>query len=180
MNLKDGNTLKIYADYSEANDPRYWDNMCTMFCFHNRYNLGDKHNIDHNDYDSWDDMVENNFSLEDDIIVSLYLYDHGNITMSTAPFMCRWDSGQVGIAVVSKEKIIKEYGDDSPASRAKALRCLEAEIETYDHYIQGSVYGYELFDAWDREIDSCWGFYGYDHEKSGLLGNAGIEKELIA
>ena len=31
-------------DYAE--DPRYWDNLCTMTCWHRSYRLGDKHNYD--------------------------------------------------------------------------------------------------------------------------------------
>lgn len=174
MNLKNGQTLKIYQD-CHGFSPREWDNMATFICFHKRYNLGDDHNINHGDYESWDELIEANTS-EDDIVVPLYLLDHGQLSISTSPFMCPWDSGRVGYATVSKTKIIEEYGDDSPQNRAKALRCLEAEVNTYDHYLQGSVYGYELFDAWDREIDSCWGFYGYDHRESGLFENAGIEE----
>ena len=43
-------------DYSES--PREWDNMCTMVCWHRRYNLGDKHNFDE-PQDFWDWVEEN-------------------------------------------------------------------------------------------------------------------------
>ena len=177
LNLKNGQTLEIYQD-SDGHSPREWDNLAQFVCFHKRYNLGDDHGIDHNDYNSWEELIEAN-TKDGDIVVPLYMYDHGNISISTSPFMCPWDSGRIGYAVVTKESIIENYGDDSPENRAKALRCLEAEVETYDHYVQGEVYGYVLKDAWDREIDSCFGFYGYDHEKSGLLIEAGI-KEFVA
>lgn len=172
MNLKNGQTLKIYQD-SCGFSPREWDNMATFICFHKNYILGDEHNIDHNDYGSWDELIEAN-TEKDDIVLPLYLYDHSGLSISTGSFHCRWDSGQVGYAHISKAKIIEEYGEFTEATKESALRCLQGEVQTYDYYLQGAVYGYELLDAWDREIDSCWGFYGYDHKESGLFDNAGI------
>lgn len=178
IKTKDNHTLKIYTDdYAES--PREWDNLAQFVCFHKRYDLGDKHDIDHNDYESWEEMIEAN-TKEGDIVEPLYLLDHGSITISTSPFMCPWDSGRIGYAVVTKEAIIECYGDDSPESRSRALRCLEAEVETYDHYLQGSVYGFELYDENDVLLDSCFGFYGYDNEKNGIFDHAGIKKEDIA
>ena len=34
--------LSIIQDV-DAEDPRNWDNLGTMICFHRRYSLGDKH-----------------------------------------------------------------------------------------------------------------------------------------
>ena len=178
IKLKNGNTLEIYRDeYAES--PRKWDNLSTFICFHKRYNLGDKHNIDHGDYSSWDEMEEENFS-QDDIIVPLYMYDHSGISIATHPFMCRWDSGRIGMAVVTKQEIIKNYGDDSLESRAKARRCLEAEVEIYDNYVQGEVYGYVLKDSEGEEIDSCFGFYGYDPTTNGIFDNLDLGQEDVA
>jgi len=45
------------------------------------------------------------------VILPLYLYDHGGITMSTNPFSCPWDDGgQVGWIYASKQKFIDETG----------------------------------------------------------------------
>lgn len=179
IKLKNGNTLEIMVDeYAES--PREWDNLSTFICFHKGYNLGDEHNIDHGDYESWDEMEENNFSLEDDIIVPLYMYDHSGISIATHPFMCPWDSGRIGMAVITKAEIIENYGDDSLESRAKAKRCLKAEVETYNDYLQGKVYGYVLKDSEGEEIDSCFGFYGYDPTTNGIFDQVDIGEEDVA
>lgn len=172
LNLKNGQTLEIFHD--EYTSPLDWDNMAQLVCWHRRYNIGEKH-----DYNSPQDFMET-VDQEHDIIVPLYFFEHGICSISTSPYMCQWDSGQIGYAYISKETIIKEYGEYNDENKAKALRCLEAEVNTYDDYLQGSVYGYVLKDAWDREIDSCWGFFGYDHEKSGLFENAGVTQEDVA
>lgn len=109
----------------------------------------------------------------------LYLYDHSGITMNTTGFSCGWDSGQVGIIVVPKYAVRHLlYGGGVNQLTKKEIerweRLLKGEVETYDQYLTGQCYGGVLEtranegDDW-KEEDSCWGFYGYDHEKSGLL-----------
>jgi len=178
MNLKNGNTLEIYRDeYAES--PREWDNLSTFYCFHKRYNLGDKHSIDQDAYNSWQELEDENFS-DNDIVVNIYMYDHSGISIATSPFMCRWDSGQVGVAVVTKQKIIKEYGTYDDKTKAQARKCLESEVETYNDYVQGEVYGYTLLDSEGEEIDSCFGFYGYDPTTNGIFDNLDLGQEDVA
>jgi len=129
------------------------------------------------------------------IMLPLYLYDHSGITISTGPFNCPWDSGQIGYIYIAIKDVLKEYNKKrmSKKLRQKAIDLLRAEVNTYDDYLTGSIYGYMIESAnEENEIecdDSCWGFYGYDHEKSGLLESAKSsidyaiaqwEKEVIA
>ncbi len=97
-------------------------------------------------------------------VMMLWLYDHSGITMSTGSFdhidSDRWDSGPVGYYYVTREKIIEEYGDDSKESREKARKCMQQEVELYDNYLTGEVYGYVIEDYMINE--SCWGYYGDD------------------
>lgn len=175
IKLKDGNTLLIFAEHCPI-DPReeYYENCGKMYCFHRIYKLGDENDVNTEDYSSFDEMIDD-LTSDNDIVLPLYLYDHSGITISTTPFSCPWDSGQVGFITMSENTIKDLFGGD----RDKALKCLESEVEVYDQYLRGDVYGYRLEDADGNEIDACWGFYGYDHEKSGLLECAGIVKEEI-
>jgi len=158
--------IEIYPD-SSPDSPREWDNLGTMVCFHKRYDLGDKHDYCSSNYDSWEEMKEDIIKTENVYtILPLYLYDHSGITMSTSPFHCPWDSGQVGFIFVSKDKVKKEGIDET-----KVEQYLKGEVETYDQYIMGDVYGYKVFEVstcdhgheHKEELDSCWGFYG-DYE----------------
>ena len=96
------------------------------------------------------------------VMLPLYLYDHGGITMSTTPFGCRWDSGQVGWIYVTREVALKEFGGKifSKQLKAKVLNLLEGEVKTYDQYLTGDVYGYTV--EGEHCDDSCWGFFGDD------------------
>jgi hypothetical protein len=55
-------------------------------------------------------------------------------------------------------------------------RQLQEAIELYGDWAWGNVYGFTLEDEEENELDelgsSVWGFYGYDHEKSGLMDAA--------
>ena len=114
--------LKISQDFN-AESPREWDNLGKMVCWHRRYNLGDKH--DYPDLETFWESLAAEVGLEvkvdwDEeqikeinskvIILPLYLYDHGGITMNTGGFNYPWDSGQVGWIYCTKEKFRKETG----------------------------------------------------------------------
>jgi hypothetical protein len=186
IKLKNGQLLKIHQD-SDMESPRTaWDNLGKMICFHKRYDLGDKHKIDHNNFSSFDEMIEE--TVKDGEYLPLFLYDHGSITMKTSSFGCRWDSGQVGFIYISKNDIIKEFGNDSEETRKRVLNVLQCEVKTYDQYLTGDIYGFQLIEVKTCElghqheevIDSCWGFYGSDHVSSGLYDHAGIKTQDVA
>jgi hypothetical protein len=99
------------------------------------------------------------------LILPLYLYDHSGITMSTSGFSCPWDSGQVGYIYATPETIRKEYGDLSKESVDKARQRLQSEVEVYDQFIRGDVYGYRVLDSEGEEIDSLWSIYGLDEAR---------------
>jgi hypothetical protein len=156
--------------YIDPESPREDDNLGTMICFHSRYNLGDKHNYDHRDYNGWEEMKYAIIKKDDvAIILPLYLYDHSGITMNTTGFSCRWDSGQVGFIFISKEKIREEYGVKKITKKLieKIKTYLINEVNTYDQYLRGDVYGFRITELDEngedvKEVDSCWGYYGID------------------
>lgn len=181
--------LEIFHDQSPES-PRSWDNLGTMICFHRRYSLGDKHDYNSNDYSGWDEMEEAIIKNENvAVILPLYLYDHGGITISTSSFSCRWDSAQIGFIFVSKEKLRKEYNTKriTKGIIVKATNVLEGEVETYDQYLTGEVYGYRVSKIsvcnegheHSEEVDSCWGYYGEDsvNEEGNSVLDSYVKKE---
>ena len=172
-----GHTINIFTDDSPES-PREWDNLGTMACWHNRYDLGDgkdKHGYSKDDVESWDEWPD---KLKKDgaaIVLPLSLYDHGGITMRVGAPTDRWDSGYVGFIFVTKAKLLKEYGGKkvTKAILAKAQAVLEGEVENYDQYLTGSVYGYTIIDPNGDDGDSCRGFFGdYDGKDYGALHEA--------
>lgn len=146
-------SLHIYPD-EDAESPRSaFDNFGTMICFHQRYSLGDKHGLDPGDFTGWGALEK--FLVEElgaDIVLPLYLYDHSGLRIST-----------VGFIYCTEDEIIEAFGDNSPESRERAWNILKSEVEVYDEYLTGNVFGYFLEDDdLGDTIDSCWGFYGQE------------------
>lgn len=169
--LKDGGKVEIFID-ENAESPREYDNLGTMAFFHRRYKLGDKHSFDN------PIEVREHLAETEALFLPVYMYDHGGIALSTEPFECRWDSGQLGVIYVTKERVIKEYGNFSDASQLHALNVMQAEVKLYDEFVQGNCYGYKKFDASGNETESCWGFIGSNFEQSGLLEAAGVKENI--
>jgi len=145
---------KIYKGYKmfiyqDEHDPREDDNLGTMVCFHGKYKLGDTHDINHNDFSSFEEMERYLVKkTKAKIILPLYLYDHSGITMSTTAFSCRWDSGQVGFIYITAEKIRKEYNVKriSPKLIEKVTEILQAEVKEYDDFLTGNQYQINITD----------------------------------
>ena len=189
--LKSGNVLKIYAD-ENAESPRDWDHLGTMVCFHNRYNLGDKsekHGYRKGDYGSWDELAQAIIKQENPVVIlPLYLYDHSGITMSTGPFSCPWDSGQVGFIYASRKDVLDNWSIKrvSPKRKEQVERMLREQVEEYDQYLRGDVYGFrvvkpvkceECGNEEEEVVESCWGFYGDDPKENGMMSD--ISDELV-
>lgn len=160
-----GKTIEIYQDTDPIN-PRENDNADIMICFHNRYDLGDKHKYNSNDFSGWDALKQQIVKDYAPVAIKpLYLYDHSGITISTNPFNCRWDSGQIGFVLISRETALKENFSKRLTKKIKnwANRYIDASVKEYDQYLTGDVYGYIVKDENGEETDSCWGFYGIDY-----------------
>jgi hypothetical protein len=116
------------------------------------------------------------------VILPLYLYDHSGITISTGPFSCPWDSGQVGFIYITKKKACQEYGRKrlGRANRKKLISYLKQEVETYDQFLTGDVHGYHVhrlnsegeIEDDDDILDSCYGYFGSNWEDNGLFESA--------
>lgn len=158
-----GYQIEIDNDSYPMNPRTEYDNLGEMLCFHSRYQLGDEHS---HSIKEVKEMAESG----DYIVLPLYLYDHSGITMNTTGFSCPWDSGQVGVILVSKEKVRKEYvwKRVTKERQEQIEKYLRGEVKTYDSFIRGDVFGYQIKKD-EEDLDSCWGFFGTDFEKNGLL-----------
>jgi len=178
INLEDQKIIQIVRD-EDPHNPRQDDTFSTMLCFHSGYNLGDNHGYNKDDYGGWDSLkhfiVKNERPL---IIKELHMYDHGGIAISTSPFSCRWDSGQIGYVWISQNHIdhIGCHMQDSETWQdyiSRLDKYLENEVTEYNDYLQGNVYGFQLIDEDKNIIDSCYGFIGDDFSQNGLYDYIG-------
>jgi len=176
IQFSDGCSLEIYSD-EDPESPRKWDNLGTMICFHKRYDLGDKHNYKSGDYNGWDE-IEDRIKQDnpDCMIRPLYLMDHSGLSISMGPFGCPWDSGQIGFIFITNERIAGEL----KGNVEWAEEILSGEVETYNQYLAGDIYGFILrnkpcekcgCNTASEVLDSCWGFYGANPIENGIIDN---------
>jgi hypothetical protein len=201
-------TLKIIAD-RDASDPRKdRDCLAVMVCDHRRYTLGDEDahgkaadairasrdyraswededKADSLDFSAGPDLYKAIQRCSDIMSLPLYLYDHSGITMSTGRFACPWDSGQVGFIFVTRERYLTECvgkpdGILTKARREAAYKMLEGEVEEYDQYLTGDVWGYVVEDEDGDQLDACWGFFGIDYAKEEGRSALAYEADRLA
>lgn len=153
-----GFTVALHQD-TDPGSPRDWDNLGQIVTWHRRYRLGDKH--DYADGNDFRKRTKDSVAL----VLPVYLYDHSGLRVNTTGFHCPWDSGQVGYIWVSKERLQKEYGSVTPETIEQARKVLIGEIETFDQYLRGDVWGYVIYGPDGGELDSCWGFHGLEYAK---------------
>ncbi|MHB9130373.1 MAG: hypothetical protein ACYDBB_04680 [Armatimonadota bacterium] len=162
--------FEIIPDDTPEN-PRGWDNLGTMVCWHRRYALGDPH--DYHDPQEFTTQLH----AGNAIILPLFLFDHSGLTMRTdsarfhACDPAGWDWGQVGYIYTMKVDVRKAYGVKHITRRLNACiqQVLQDEVETYSQYLHGEVYGFTLTDRLTGEVvDACWGFYGENPHRNGM------------
>ena len=90
----------------------------------------------------------------------------------------RQEAGPRGYLVVTRKRLATEGWD-----RSQARRYLAGEMAEYEAWLNGQVHGFRRYRTsmcnlghrHRNEIDTCYGFYGNDHARSGLLMQAGVE-----
>ena len=191
-----GLRIEIIQD-DDAQSPRDWDNLGTMTCFHRNYGLGDKHKM------TPDELLEL-IKRKDVIALPLFLLDHSGLWISTSRYDCDpqgWDTSKVGYIWITYERIKQEMarpkrlkkGQINPDLQeikyltkrdiARATKRLLNEVETYNRYLTGDVYGYCITDP-DNIIteESCWGFFGIEdciEEGKSIADDMSKEKQKI-
>ena len=178
-----GYTIKFeYEEYVEDFfDPRKNNDgiLGVMMTAHRSYEFGgalhglDTHNevpdfviYDDNDEEieiSPEEYVKREFGAR--VVFPLGLIDHSGISMYVGggahwSDSAGWDSGTVGIyfdsAETRKKCGVEDWTDD------QIRKSLEQEIDAYDSYLRGDVFGYVIEDSDGELVGGIGGFLGSD------------------
>lgn len=157
--------FRMYKD-TDSESPRNWDNLCTLILF-GRYKLmGDTHQM--NKYMSIEEILK---KMDAVTIQPIYAYIHGGISISLTPFNCKWDSGILGFALITKEAIRENYGIKRVTKKyvEKAQEQIAGEVETLNQWINDDVYGFDITDSEGVLNEGCYGFYGDNPLTNGMM-----------
>ena len=162
--------IKIYPDENPS-DPREDDHLGKMICrLRRNCRLGDVHNFDQWDQSSASALFHAIHKAEKykvAVMLPIFIYEHGGMTINTTGFDCQWDSGQLGWIYATKADVRENWGIKNVTKKwkEKTREILIAEVKEYDQYLQNDVYGYKIFNLGldgkkGDEVDSSWGYYG--------------------
>lgn len=120
-----------------------------------------------------DYFVEQEFSKDDKISdIRSEIEDNTNLArfvylaeIAKIPHLCTSSRGYsqgdyAELFVCQTDKFLKESG-----CKEVTPEMLQGAVDLWGNWAWGNVYGFNV----EETGDSCWGFYGDDHEKSGLL-----------
>lgn len=177
-----GYTIEINQDVDaggiESLNPRSWENLGTMACYHRDYELGDwqisKDTLHR--HGSWDEVADWIEETEGGVAFKpLKLLDHSGLWMKTTGFRCDpggWDSSMVGWIYTTEEEIEGRKELLSDPEELDVGEQLEEEVELYSHWLAGEVFYYTIKDGNGDFVDTLSGFYGFDWEDNGLMDRA--------
>lgn len=116
-------------------------------------------------------------------MLPISMYEHSGISIwlgsTDGHIDARWDCSSIGFAYIEKStaeeempnrKLVDGNNDDW---KKWSYDIMEGEMETYNQYVKGEVYGYMIEDEYgeegsDTDLCGCWGFYGDDGKEDML------------
>ena len=156
--------IEIFPDEC-GESPRGWENI-TEIHYHSRsYVLGDTNW--YGKIDEYDKMIAK-AKRQGDLVIPMFAYIHSGVSLSLSSFYGRlpqghaeFDSGRAGTVIVRRKKMLEEFGGKIFTQKLKerAYKIAEGDINTYNQYFMGDVYGYVV----DEDGDSCYGYYGMEY-----------------
>lgn len=120
-------------------------------------------------------------------VLPIWLYDHSGISISCGTRMGvyadPWDSSGIGYIYISREDAINNLNANEKNWREIAYEKLTHDVETYDTYLCGDIWRYDLYVLNDcgelEEDDCCGGFYGSDLFENGMVAYiVGLQEAL--
>jgi len=139
--------VKIIQDF-EPDNPREWEPLTTIVCWHRRTNIGDVNlqspeEIDNYIYDHRDAL---NWAKDHGLFRKIFLYEHGDYAFHLDTFGnwpdVRWDAGQVGFIFVNPYHARKV--DKRSRITAHCIEHLKTnlldEYTAWSNYISGDTY----------------------------------------
>ena len=145
----DGRKLRLVIEQDQfPEDPRSWDNLGTMLCCNQYYQLGDCNSNKDTElqlaeicrkYGKSDEEIDEMTFVEE----VQFILDQDNV----CGLPCSWDSSFVGLIFVEKDFYLAQMClKDEEGWKEKAKETLKGEVKTYSDFLEGNVYGWTLYE----------------------------------
>jgi hypothetical protein len=150
------NNVDIVVKYDDFPiDPIEYSEIAFIL-FHKKYDLGNEHDMNIEDYATWEEMqaeLESTF----DYVTPVYMYEHSGVALKTTSFGDRWDSGQIGFACANyKDLGLTEWQDVD--------QLISNLLHEYQNYINGETYCVFIYDSETKEQIDCMSGFSSEEE----------------
>lgn len=170
--------LEIYHD-QDGESPREWSNLGKFITIDSRCSSPDKDETlisivkETGQYATSQEnhielITEEIEDLGDKVlyITPICKYEHSGISYSIGT-KHGFDYSNNGFYIVT-ENTLKQEGFEPLSSDKEYEERISSEIETYNQWANGDVYGFTLYDESGENEDSCGGFYSIEDIKEHL------------
>lgn len=157
-------TISIYYDEG-SESPREWSNNNEIVTTKSHRHISDKQMDKYDLRELWENKEELDETYK--LVFPLYMYEHGEASLSIQPFGCPWDSGQIGFVGVTHEQYaeVRPYYESMTDEEFDAFMetQVQSDIKILNAWMNNEVYRYDYSIVdWDDNViehDSCGGFY---------------------
>lgn len=157
-----GLTVEIWQD-EDPMSPLEWDNLSEVVAFgslsreYRKGSMYDRETTTTEDDAQARGILARYLRMRGDEALFFQVADYGS--GGTRVLEDDDDNSPSGFLLVSREKIVSEYGADTAEHRETVRRCMAGELATLDQYANGEVYGVVVLDEHGEHLDSLWGIY---------------------
>ena len=174
--------------YEGRVDPRGYDGLATMVCWHVKPLLGDeqlKPEVIEDLHFVSEEQALDHFreQFQARVILPLHLDEQSGMRMRTTPFGVDWNSSLIGFIYADDALIRRWYDADEITPELELLveEGLAAEVEEYDLWLRGEVYAFVVHsDDLRIEDESRWAFIGMGDVRHEADATAEAMARLIA
>lgn len=157
-----GYTIAKHVDDNSINPFEDWDGIGKII-FHPKARYSCNTDM------TYQEAKETKFS------VPLSAYIHGGISLSVLGegYRCQFDTSDYIAVWVPDQK-------NAPVKRhKKAQEYARQACKIFNQWANGDVYGFIVKDKEGNDVDSCWGFYGYEAVDVEIEGQKKMIDELV-
>lgn len=181
--------IRLFSD-EDTESPREDDNPSRIWCWHPRYELGDRDNPipqaklpELGSWDAVEALVHKRAKSKVLALAPLYLYDHSGLFLKIGSFdgllpqgHARFDTMRVGFIFVTYRSWTMCMGRpefESPKALENAcFKAMESDLAEYNTWLRGGCYRFDI--EGPICVDSCGGFLDdmSDFESSRVVQEA--------
>jgi hypothetical protein len=172
----------------DIEDPSTYDGAWKLYSFNRRHRSNREADQCFVENDEGDRVLRDDLQqkLAEGLAFLLDYYEHGGCawSLSGGGMQCQWDTARRAGLLVWEHKP-EDMGAKTPEDRAKDAKGF---LEVYNAWCNGEGYGYSIVErvtlpcghTEDKDLDSCFGFYGtdLDYFKSEIIAALDGETDI--